>query len=348
MHIIKLYEVKLNITAEELYQGLLDESFIINKVKRLYEGKCLFSALILKVNRILKQSGFYCSKSRNDGSSDIDVSFEADALVYQNGNIIVGCEIKHIDRSGQIICDAPHAIIQLERDRRIQGLGMGKTIPVIVERASYSIGKSQITVTGVPYFHSFDFILHQVKDLDISKIPADDIMVLRKLEENIQKERDLVKTLDKKQYEYFNNLFYPFKGNPEKLMKEKYHDKIELINLMDSLKLLTEPKKTPTPKNKQKKDESPIFLMRHPILIKSEPLAFSINPSFFRGGAPKVKLLSGDYNITVETSDYVSVMNTMLDDYYNYLKMIRMHVERYSDDVKKNEKVWNLYQRRKK
>ena len=368
MKIVKLYEVKLNISAVELYQGLLDDSFLLNKVRHLYEGKCLFSSLILTIRGIPKKSGFYCSKSRNDGSTDIDLCFEAESLVYQKGDIIVGCEIKHIDRSGQIICSAPHAIIQLERDRRIQGLGMGKTIPVMVERAGYSIGKSQITVTGIPYFHSSDFILYQVKNIDNAQIPGDDIMVLQKLADNIKAEVDLVKILDTKQYEFFNKLFYPFKGDPDKRKNEKYHDQIKLVDLMDFIDKLPDikakkpkppkpetktsiksPKPTKTKTSKKKGGDDVMFLMRHPVLLKSESMAFSVDPSFFRGTAPKVKLLSEDYNIIVETDDYVSVLYTLLSDHYNYLKMIRLHCEFYTEEkLKQNDKVWNLYQTRKK
>jgi len=112
--------------------------------------------------------------------------------------------------------------------------------------------------------------------------------------------------------------------------------------LIDSVKYIDS-------KKKSNSDDGIKFLMRHPVILKSEPMAFSVDPSFFRGTVPKVKLLSDDYDITVVTDDYVSVLLTLLSDYYNYLKMVRLHCEFYTEaKFKQNENVWGLYQRLKK
>ena len=172
MKVVKEYEVHMNLEAGEAY-GASDE-YLLEKIKKFYDGRCYNSSYVTSVRRIVRKSDIYCTKNKNDGSSELDIIFEADALIYVTGTIVPDCEIKHIDANGQIICALPNVAIRLDVNRMMQSLGPGAKIPVMIHQASYSIGKHEISILGeayVPPNKPYTYIIYElIGDFVIAKL----------------------------------------------------------------------------------------------------------------------------------------------------------------------------------
>lgn len=319
MEIVKEYEVHMNLTATEVYTGLIDSLFLLNKIKKMYEGRCLNSTLITKINKISQQSDVYCSKNDNIGSSELDIRFEADAVVFNDGNIIPNCEIKTIETTGQIICLAPNVVIRLEINRLIQSLGPESKIPVKVNNSSYQFGRREITVNGEAYFHpQNEYIIYQVKFDDNKTFSQESSEQFQILTDKIKEE---IKSIPKStNYSYFVDLFYPL----NKVSEEKHKDLISILEYADYIK----------------QDN---FVFKHPTVNESTGKIYVMQDR------PSEKFTK-DYEVSFVIEKADTVIYQMLREYLNYLIMLRKYSELYDTKEKldTNKKVWKLYKMKKK
>jgi hypothetical protein len=318
MRIIKEYEIHLNIDADEVYLGLSNPDFILNKLVKKYQGRCLNSSLITKITKIIKQSDIYCSKSRYDGSSDMDVRFEAEAIVYLQNSIIVGAEIKKVESTGQIICYAEHTVIRLEVNRLVQSLGEGAIIPVKVHNASYTLGKPEVTVTGEAYIPNNSFTIYSVSHVNItSDMKAQFDLLRSKIDEELKYEPS--KTRD-----FFVDLFYMYKSKQTPKLP-KGIKKLSVFDLLDN-------------------DEIN-FVMKHPTLMDQSQL-YAVDTSIMEAGPNSTPLLDKKYNMKMVVERYDVIIYDMLREYLDYLIMIRQHTEMYPEP-KVHKRTWDFYLKRK-
>jgi hypothetical protein len=303
MNIVKEYEVHMNLDANEVYAA--SDDYILGKIKKFYEGRCYNGTFVTTIRRIVRKSDIYCTKNKNDGSSELDIIFEADAIIYTAGTIIPDCEIKHIDANGQIICALPNVAIRLDVNRMMQTLGPGSKIPVKINQASYSIGKHEISVLGeayVPPSKPFTYIIYElIGDFNIAKLQplCDSINSL--LENKIDAA-------------FFTDLFSY--GKTKNKPKTKSTNLIEVVQSYGT-----------TDKKKQKK-----YLFRPPTLLQGEVFyvdTLDIN----KDDKPKYV----QENVTL-------VLHTMLREYLNYLTFIQKYAEIYDtkEKIASNSKVWKL------
>src|SRR6185437_13766976 len=230
MHIIKIYETTLNITAKEMYFDL--DKVIMDKLREKYEGKCEKDSLIVKILGIDKKSFCRLSKSRLDGSGNIDLQFRAEAVVYNNDDILTGCEIQKIEKGNKIICKHEIAVVNIKGNKNLQSLQPKQKITNKIETISYLKGVDKITIYGVPYSYSYKFTLYLTNFKSISR---ENVEILANKIKEIDSEREKYKSADKSSTKFFSNLYYPFKesfDSPEKKNLIK-NSKVELVNIYD-------------------------------------------------------------------------------------------------------------------
>jgi DNA-directed RNA polymerase subunit E'/Rpb7 len=110
MDIQRIYEKTLNLRPDEMYTKNLDD-FILKKLREKYNNRCENSTFIKEIKSIVNKSMIKMAKDQLDGSGQINVQFLADAVVYEEGSVIVGCEIKKIEKTESIACEYGNLII---------------------------------------------------------------------------------------------------------------------------------------------------------------------------------------------------------------------------------------------
>lgn len=327
MKILKEYEIHLNLTAAEVYTSAADNNYLLSKIRNLYDGRCLASTLITSILRIIRQSDIYCTKSKNDGSYEMDMVFEAEAIIYNAGNIISDCVIKKVETTGQIICVSDYAVIRLDINRLVQSIGEGGRIPVLVHSSSYTFGKREITVTGETYFHpQREFVLYKL----MGDIPAEAKMQFKILEDKIAEEVAWAAGLDKderKQYDYFASLFYPWKT--VKPINDKKLIVASILTCKDDMQIN--------------------YIAKHPIQDEASGSVLIIPEDVALEG-PKHPLLGSDYIVKFIVDKRDKIMYTLLVEYLNYLSMLKEYCTLYNtpEKLKSNQRAWDLYLKRKK
>ena len=346
----KEYEVHLNLKADEVYMAATDPDFIINKLKGIYQGKCLHSSFISEIKKITRHSDMYCSKSRDDGSSDMDIIFEADAITYTNGDIISGCQIKTVESTGQILCRKDHTVARLEINRLVQSMGDNALIPVLVKSAYYQIGKAEITVGGEIFTPSSETIIYQL----IADTPtADLILMLQQLTAKIDEKRVQIKNAPKPARDFFTDLFTPLKKQapiPKKLVV----DLQSLISTSGGItKWIVQHPTLYGTGQVYEINESDIPTWAHPVkggTEKKKPNGkkeIPKEPKKEKDKIPKDKPLKDETKIL--SDGYSITLYRLLSEYLTHLQLIYEHTVLFPTqaDIKKNQKCWIFYEKRK-
>ena len=130
-----------------------------------------------------------------DGSSNVNVVFEAEAIVYEEDDIVSNCIVKNVERSGGLICATDFAAIHIRGNVMLRGVQIGQTIPIRVKKVRYSKGKDSITINAVQYFHLMEFFLYKT---DISSdVPQEDLEVLADLIKTAEDELEQFESVEK-------------------------------------------------------------------------------------------------------------------------------------------------------
>jgi len=314
---------------------------ILDKLRKIFEGKCFKSSLVYKILRIIRRSLVRPAQNLTDGSGNVNVVFEAEAIVYNENDIITDCVVKNVERSGELICKIDHAAIHIRGNIILRGIQIGQTIPIRVVTVRYSKGKDNITINATPYFHPMGFFLYKT-DTSPTKVSQETIEVLTDLIKTAEAEERVFKDLDPKLRSFFTDVFYPFTEDGEKFEKHK-ESKFERINMIDDAKRFIE-----LPKKAGK--ESPMFVIRHPRTDKSKPSIFHIDESLFKGELPKISLLDMKlYEIKVVKESYAQILINYIEEYVGFLRMIQELVNTFNTEEKRQEhkNIWAIYNRLK-
>ena len=335
----KQYETIVNLTPVENYSSN-SELVIMSKLRKVFEGKCYKSSLIYKITRIVRRGWIKPAQNIADGSSDVNVIFEAESIVYNEGDIITDCVVKNVERSGELIGQSEHAAIHIRGSVTLRGIQTGQTIPIRVVSVRYSVGKDNITINGTPYFYPMMFFLYKT-DVTPSKVPADVIELLQSLHNKALEAENKFADLDPKLSTFFTETFYPFNESATKF--ETSGKGIQKLNMMNEVKKLVETAS-------DKIVETPMFVIRHPRTDKSLPTIYHMDESVFRSDISKNTFLDAkQFDIKGVQESYASVLVRYLEEYISYLTMICALTETYDTEEKRqaHKNIWAIYNKLK-
>lgn len=336
----KQYETIVNLSPVENYSSN-SELVIMNKLRKVFEGKCYKSSLICNITRIIRRGWIKPAQNLTDGSSDVNVIFEAESIVYNAGDIITDCVVKNVERSGELICKSEYAAIHIRGSVMLRGIQNGQTIPVQVVSVRYSVGTDSITINGTPYYHSMMFFLYKT-DITPNKVPADVIELLQSLHNKALEIENKFKNSDPKLSKFFIEIFYPFIDNTIK--DDKTNKDIRKLNMMDEVKKFVEADFSTT------KKETPMFIIRHPRTEKSQPFIYHIEESVFNNDISKISILEASrFAINAVYENYASILVKYLEEYISYLTMITELIVTYDTEEKRqaHKNVWAIYNKLK-
>ena len=215
MIIQKILETQLDISDP---MDIIDPDLIGVCTRHLikkFVGRCFKSCLVKKINRIIRHSQRYMCEDLS-GSAYITVKFEVDGLVYSKGEIINGCSILKIESDRRIHAKSAHAGVQVRQDENSLGVYKeGQVVPFITRRVLYNPAQLAISVEATPFVPIFPplkifKITFGLVDDEINKVGY----LFGKLQ-NIVEAISKLDSNEKKAFEFFQELIYPFKKPTE-------------------------------------------------------------------------------------------------------------------------------------
>jgi hypothetical protein len=336
MEIQRVYEKIINISASEMYCKDLD-ALILEKLRQKYNNRCENFTYIKDIKSIVRRSMLQLTKDQLDGSGTVSVMFSADAVVYEEGTIMVGCKILDIDRANLITCEYQNSLIYIKANHNLSFLKKNDKIICKVLRAGYAKEQKIVSINAQMYFCPKEFIIFAIKT-PIGSLTNEQAELVNKKLEEIKAQEDNT-TRKQKMWAYFSKLFFPF--------KETYSGKLKKLDLIKTAKQIAD-KKFNDASNKY------MCLTRHPMVEKSEPLIYQIEyeslAEVITGKSESVqKTIMHDSSkmgdLQIVARDLFSALMELLHDYYTYIRMINEILKVYDDEeITRNKSLWTAYE----
>lgn len=213
MRIIKEIETNLTIFGSDIFSP--DREITCTRLlTEKYAGKNFKSCHIINIHKILEVSSRRMNETL-DGSANINVRFEVNAIVYVKDEIIHGCKVVEKDANGVIRFISPNAALYIEESPDYAGIcNVGDIIPTIVLKVGYTPNQTQITAAVMPFVPLFNKpIVYKIEE--------------KKVECYIK----VIKVDDDKTTKFFANLLYPYKKYAPKPKKMTFVEMNKIPNI---------------------------------------------------------------------------------------------------------------------
>jgi hypothetical protein len=310
MQITKIFDIILNIDNINIIFSNNIESQILNLIEQKYLNKCYLESYIIKINKILNRSLIESNQNNLNCDFIVYIQFEAECIIYSQNEVILNMEI-HENINNNIIAKNNYIVAMIKNNKDISFLKKGSKIPIIVGKAKFTTGSNKITINSYPFI---PIINQSVIYYKINKITDDEKNQLNDsiiIYINIEEERkNKILEIKNNNWNYFNNLLYPYKNNKsdENIKKDKT---IELLSY--------------------KYEDSIIYFNQE------------INLS------EKLISINNDAKNYLEDSSF-NILYNLFKKYYLYLKLVNDLSEEYNSKelIDKNMNLFELYIKYKK
>ncbi len=232
MIINKIFDVKINIDNINIIFSKDINAVILDIITKKFINKCYLETYILKINSIVNRSLIETDPSNLNGLLYVCVQFEAECIVYSNGEVILGMTIKNIiNNSISLTNDYCHGIIKMKKN--ITVFKKDQVIPVYVGKAKFDPGSDKITVNAYPFIPLIkDQVYYKITLIsDETKEKLHDILNMINIEEEHKK---TILSRKENKWDYFDNLVYPFNKDLSK-GKKNTEDILNIDKLQNSI-----------------------------------------------------------------------------------------------------------------
>ena len=318
MKIRKVIELSINI--DDAITFCYDyENNIMKLLKDNFTNKCLRSVYINDILRIVRISEPIIYHEVDNIYAVINVQFEAEATVFNKGDIIVGCEVIGKDNTGTILARTDFAFVGLRADPLLNSVQKGQLIPAIVGEASYPPGEKRIAIKALPFVSvRTKAKTYYINFNDISEFEWYQInCVFEELEREEKKVEEIVEK-SPSIWNFFDSLFYSYDDT-------KMKEKVPNGGIVRSIRL----------KNNEKSKLSGWF-SRDPLLdLTDDKMIYYRKPT---------KDLEVNSNIN-SFDGYLAIIY----DYMDYIRFIRNMTEIYNDEsiITKYKNIWQIFKKSK-
>lgn len=320
MLIKKLIEISIDINRPmAVYSNPYNN--LLNILKDRFEGTCYASCFITNVVKIKRQSECIINQESIDCFGRTSLEFEVDAIVYNKDEIINGCKITNIDKSGIIICETEIASIYLSSHVYLQSLKKDQIISIKVGMAKYTPVSNKISINATPHFFETNPIYYHISP-KIPTISDNDKDFFNAYIIQINKELENKKKILDIKWKFFNKLLYAYKNTQSVPTNAK---SFNILNIF--------------------KDGE----------INMESIKPLIGKYLCRD--PKINMLTPDVYVYVSINDTLPVtpetdwrhaVIAVLDNYLNHLITIREMSNIYDGVLlSSHENLWKIYKKLK-
>jgi len=211
MIITKIIETSVDLLDPKEIYTVDVEALLLKKLNSRYANKCYQSILILEVIKIIRRSKIYMADNRLDGAGYVHVQFEAKGIIFNKGEILLGCEVIEI-HGNAITAEHKYASIKLQKDAEekiFRILTKGQKIPVVVDKVRYNINHSTVSMIATPYIpRDYTNIYYNITS-DLHEFEVEKLSIIMNA---IDIEQELHKDLSKeKSYDFFKDILYPYR-----------------------------------------------------------------------------------------------------------------------------------------
>lgn len=311
------------IDSNILYSPKIDD-IILDNIRQRYVGICYKSCLIKEVTEIVRRSNFVCMYTRQNASFVCDVMVKVRGVVILNDMVLHNNTVKNIDKRGRLICTNEDAVICVRPDIvNTQTIRKNQIIPIIALKSQYKIGKSEITVVGIPWIPYIDRKTKNVFQIDFKKTTFLDSLI-----SDLNAKEEEIKSIDKSVHTFFLNLIYPYKT--KNLYTTSLKDKdVKEMNLIKFIK-----------ENKEK-----TYVISSPDFIPGDKGTILLHTKIDTDNILNYNELKRTKNgmFSVENSD--RVLGSYISKYIKYNNTIIQLCRTYStmDLINKNKNLWDIY-----
>ena len=249
MQITKIFDIILNIDNINIIFSNNIESQILNLIEQKYLNKCYLESYIIKINKILNRSLIESNQNNLNCDFIVYIQFEAECIIYSQNEVILNMEI-HENINNNIIAKNNYIVAMIKNNKDISFLKKGSKIPIIVGKAKFTTGSNKITINSYPFIPIINqsviyYKINKITDDEKNQL-NDNIIIYINVEEERKKK---ILEIKNNNWNYFNNLLYPYKNNKSdenikkdktiELLSYKYEDSIiyfnQEINLSEKL-----------------------------------------------------------------------------------------------------------------
>ena len=205
----KIYNERLDLKDVNLIYKSKNNA-CMQKLENNYKGRCHGGAHIIDIEEIINVSDVEISRDHTDCRATVCVVFRANVIQMQENDLISRCKI--IKSKGErTFAEANHSNVILSKHNLLKIVDKGDKIPIIILKIKYTNKKNKISIYAMPYtpnvpIKNYIYILTEsMTELEIEKINT----YLKKIEELRNWKKSLIPK-DKKKFDAFDDLFYPF------------------------------------------------------------------------------------------------------------------------------------------
>jgi hypothetical protein len=148
----------------------------LRKLNEKMQNKCFYNAYILEVTRVIKASEIMFSLDSTVRGT-LSCMFEANAIVFDSNEIILAEIVKKEEKFISALV-GNFAGVNIHPPVGADIYKVGQTVPVLVQKADYILGKEEVSITAIP------FIPHKLP-MSVIKVTEGEIADIRKLEAEI-------------------------------------------------------------------------------------------------------------------------------------------------------------------
>jgi hypothetical protein len=351
MKIEKVYETVINLSAQEMDADI--DQVVMDKLKKYFEGRCRENSLVISINKIIKRSKCQMAKSRTDGSGDVNVQYQAEAITYSPGDILPNCEIFRIEKDRQIMCKYDDKVIALIKGNPLfQRLKPKQKIAILIRGVSYVKEKDRITAYGIPYTYPTNFTIYAFSEefdsstlspIALEKDEADaseDIEILRRKLLQIETEKNALEETDANVRKFLADVYYPYKQSPANNIG-KLPKSIQLYDLSELLNIVHDKKS-----KHAKKFVQGTLLFRHPVIDKSTSVVMISESEDLKKGLSHEDLFNPDtYKFSLVYEKPTRILMALLDDYLKFIVLLKETATEFGKEsaLASHQNVWDMY-----
>ncbi len=213
MFITKFIESRIDINnVNDQFCRNYDE-MILGKLEAQFKNRCYAGIFITDIVRVVRRSEQNAKCKVLDGSTYVDVLFEAAGVVYEQGEVLHGCKIIQINNNGLTHAKTDHTVICVRNPDTGTFYSENEIVPVIVNKIRASPFAREITISAWPFVPMKPDLLafsiaHGTEKIDYgssNKLCADLVSEIADIKKQLFPKTDN----QKKVYKFFKDLLYP-------------------------------------------------------------------------------------------------------------------------------------------
>ncbi len=319
----KILETYIDVSnAKDMYSANVDE-MLIDKLTEKFVGVCYNSCYVIKINKIIRRSYLYM-KDTLDGDSNTNIRFEADVIVYMQGEVINGCTIIKKEPNGIIHAKSKYAGLQLNIQNNMSIFKEGDVVPVVVKRVRYNVNQTAISVLAMPFVPVLHSHVYYKTTGELDKHHAKELKSLAHDVDTLLVSFAKLPADKKKIYKFFIDLLY---NKSDKNTIPGGSDKIVMSKILA-----------------QAEDKSGSDNVSGSIIYDPNTPCDDIS-IYYVGKESSGKIIEKVSQLDViEESSYIVFYNIILQQ-LSRLQTIKDFIEYYPDfkSVQQNKEIWKLY-----